>query len=62
MLLFAFWGGPDGIGRKWGGQHLAPEGRKIGKPPPPSDVFDTFPYYLHEFKEGVRIGGSEIRI
>ena len=29
-----FGGGPDGIGRKWGGQHPAPEGRQIGTPPP----------------------------
>ena len=32
--FFFFWGG--------GGQHPAPEGCKIGTPPP-SDVFDTFP-------------------
>ena len=32
-----------GSAENGGGQHPAPEGRKIGTPPP-SDVFDTFPY------------------
>ena len=31
-----------GSAENGGGQHPAPEGRKIGTPPP-SDVFDTFP-------------------
>ena len=33
-----------------GGQHPAPEGRKIGTPPPPLDVFDSFP----KFKKNIQ--------
>ena len=32
--LLNFGGGLDGIGRKWGGQHLPAEGHQIGTPPP----------------------------
>ena len=36
-----------GSAENGGGQHPAPEGRKIGTPPPPLDVFDTFPYHAN---------------
>ena len=38
-----FGGVQMGSAENGGGQHPAPEGRKIGTPPPPLDVFDTFP-------------------
>ena len=38
-----FGGGPDGIGRKWGGSASGARRAQNWYTPPPLDVFDTFP-------------------
>ena len=45
-----------GSAENGGGQHPAPEGRKIGTPPP-LDVFDTFPKDSNKFILYLGVGG-----